>query len=285
MANAARRTLLPMIESLRHLAVAVLAFAIVGVPAPAPAASAEDATPRPPAFETSERDLDFVTKDGVIVRGILVVPIPDDGAPRPEAGWPVAVLIHGHTRNRDGLLPLADALATRGIAAAVLDQRGHGASRVTKDQRIYAFPLAPERDLRREVEDQHLLLDQLAGFEDLDLTRLALVGVGIGGLVAAEASWQLPHVRALAIVDVAEPVAGFDPRRDLALYGERPVFFLCSGFPQARARARTLAAYGHGERTVVGLDAYEGIELLIAADQPGLDALVTWLVPRLAASP
>ena len=285
MTNAARRTLLPMMTPFRRLAIVALALTAAGAPAPARAATGDPPARPQASFSTAERDLEFVTDDGVIVRGVLVVPAPEDEAADAGAGWPVALLIHGHTRNRDGLLPLADALAARGIAAAVLDQRGHGASRLTRDKRIYTFPLAPERDIRREVDDQHRLLEQLTGFEDLDLSRIGLVGVGIGGLVAAEASWQLPHVRTLVLVDVADPLAGFDPRRDLALYGERPVLFLCSGFPQSRTRADALAGHGHGEREIVTLEVYEALEMLIAAEQPGIEAVLAWMVPRLLATP
>ncbi|GAB4372139.1 MAG: hypothetical protein Kow0062_08240 [Acidobacteriota bacterium] len=258
----------------------LLLLVFSAVPATAPHARAEP--PQPPAGPV-EHTVELVTPDDVRLEGILLVPAETAERPRPPAGWPVAILVHGHAKNRDGLLPLADALAARGIAAAVLDQRGHGASRMTATTKaIYAFPVVPESHIRREVGDQLLLAESLAERGDLDLGRVALAGIGLGGLVAAEASWKLPHVRALVIVDPVDPVAGLDPRRDLALFGERPVLFACSGFPQSRARARALAEYGHGERIVRTYEVYEALERLVADGQPGLDEVADWIAGRLA---
>ncbi|RMF71670.1 MAG: alpha/beta fold hydrolase [Acidobacteria bacterium] len=263
----------------RPVSLLSLLLLVCAVPAPAPRAGA--ALPEPPAGPV-EHTVELVTPDDVRLEGVLLVPAQTAERPRPPAGWPVAILVHGHAKNRDGLLPLADALAARGIAVAVLDQRGHGGSRSTARTRsIYAFPVVPESHIRREVGDQLLLAESLAERDDLDFNRVALVGIGLGGLVAAEASWKLPHVRALVMVDPAVPVAGLDPRRDLALFGERPVLFACSGFPQPQARARALAEYGHGERTVRTYEIYDALEQLVAEGRPSLADIVDWLAGKL----
>jgi len=239
-----------------------------------------------PAPGPVERELEIVTSDDVLLRGIVVLPADPDTRPESAEGWPVAILIHGHARNRDGLLPLADALADHGIAAVLFDQRGHGASRTRATSRtIYAFPAVPESHVRREVDDQFRVLETLRDIPGLDFSRVAIVGVGIGGLVAAEASWKLPHVRALVLVDAVAPIAGLEPRRDLALFGERPVLFVCSGFPQSIARARALAGQGHGERSIEKFEVYDAFERVIAEGQPGLERVVAWLVTHLSVAP
>ena len=62
----------------------------------------------PSRAATEEATLTFVAPDGVRLEGVVVYP----GA---ESDWaapyPLAILVHHHGRNRDSLIPLADALA------------------------------------------------------------------------------------------------------------------------------------------------------------------------------
>ncbi len=225
---------------------------------------------------TREIDLRFETPDGVFLEGVLELPDPV----REGARLPLVVLVHSHGRDRTSLLPLADALAGRGYAVALMDQRGHGASRSTRDRRIYAFPLLPARELKKAREDQVLLLRELAGRPEVDTSRVAFVGVGYGALIAAAAAARLPEVRALVLVDVSDPVAGYRPDRDLGLYDRRPVLLVASAFPESRARARRLAEYGSGERKIVALEAYEERDRLLPAGSPGIAAILDWLAER-----
>ncbi len=226
---------------------------------------------------TREVDLRFETEDGVFLEGILELPehVPEG------TRLPLVVLVHSHGRDRTSLLPLADALATRGYAVALMDQRGHGASRSTRDHRIYAFPLLPARELRKAREDQVLLLRELARHPEVDTSRVAFVGVGYGALIAAAAAARLPEVRALVMVDVSDPVAGYRPDRDLGLFDRRPVLLVTSAFPESRARARRLAEYGSGERTVAPLEAYEERDRLLPAGSPGIAIILDWLARHL----
>lgn len=232
-----------------------------------------------------ERDIRFVAPDGVELVGVLALP-GDDGAKRPERGWPVAILIHTHARTADGFVALSDELARRGIASVRMDQRGHGASRKADEgRRLYTFPLLPERHIRSETADQRQLVTVLREDPDIDIARLAFVGVGVGGQVAAEASWQIPHVRALVIVDPDDPVAGFDPGQDIGLFGTRPVLFVCSGVPRSGSRAQALAQFGHGERTVSCVDSYESYDRLLLEDEPATIRVAEWLVSTLGVAP
>ena len=225
---------------------------------------------------TREHDLRFETADGVFLEGILEVPDPVPEGTR----LPLVVLVHSHGRDRTSLLPLADALATRGYAVALMDQRGHGASRSTRDHRIYAFPLLPAKELKKAREDQVLLLRELGKHPEVDTSRVAFVGVGYGALIAAAAAARLPEVRALVLVDVSDPVAGYRPDRDLGLFDRRPVLLVTSAFPESQARARRLAEYGSGERTIVPLEAYEERDRLLPAGSEGLAVILDWLAGR-----
>lgn len=258
----------------------LLALAVTALAAPPSAAEA--------AIPARDVDLEVVAKDGVLLRGIVAIPDPegDPGGPR---RWPVAILVPPQSRPRSTLVPLADALARAGIASVLLDLRGQGDSMTTSENEIYTGQFLPPGYLRLAAEDQARVLDALARIPELDDSRVALVGVSQGALVAAAAAADLPAVRGLVLVDAAESIGGLSAERDLGLFGARPALLVCSGFPVSRERAAALAEYGLGERTVrcVG-EFFNGVSLL-SEGSAGTAAVAAWLTellrPPLPAAP
>ncbi|MCU0253666.1 MAG: dienelactone hydrolase family protein [Acidobacteria bacterium] len=236
------------------------------------------------SIPTRDVDLEVTATDGVLLRGIVALPDPEGG---PAAGqrWPVAILVPAQFGRRSALLPLVDALARAGIASVLLDPRGQGDSMTTREHTLYSGQLLPPGYLRLAAGDQAEVVAALSKMPELDLSRLALVGVAQGALVAAAAAATLPAARALVMVDTVESLAGLSAERSLGLVGMRPALLLCSGFPVSKERATALAEYGLGERTVrcVG-DFFNGAALL-AEDRPALGAVAEWLTGKLAAPP
>jgi pimeloyl-ACP methyl ester carboxylesterase len=240
------------------------------------------ATAESAAAPVVERGVSVQAPDTVRLEGILSLPEAEfERGEKP----PVAILIHDHARTADSLLVLADALAARGIATVRMDQRGHGASRLKEeDNTVYTFPLLPETAIRLETDDQSIVLEHLASTGSVDVERIAVVGVGVGGLVAAETSWNLPTTAAVVALDISDPFIGFDPRRDLGLYGDRPALLVCSEAPRSRALAESLARFGHGERTVHCVDEFDAVDRLIARpDQEAVKVIADWLAKTLGA--
>ncbi len=244
----------------------------------APAAAELEAIP------TRDVDLEVVAKDGVLLRGIVSLPDPenDPGGPR---RWPVAILLTAQFRPRSALVPLADALARAGIASVMLDLRGQGDSMATREHKIYAGKFMSPKYLQLAAGDQEQVLETLRKLPELDLSRVALIGVGEGALVAASAAVSAPAVRALVMVDAAESFGGISAERDLGLFGARPVLLLCSGFPVSKERAAALAEYGLGERTVRCVGEFFNGAALLAEDRAGTAAISSWLTALLVPSP
>jgi pimeloyl-ACP methyl ester carboxylesterase len=251
----------------------ILAWIVTAFAAPWAAAAAP--------IPTRDVDLEVVAKDGVLLRGIAAIPDPEDdpGGPR---RWPVAILVPPQFRPRSTLLPLADALARAGIASVLLDLRGQGDSMTTQDHELYSGQLLPPGYLRLAAGDQVQVLEALAKLPELDLSRVALVGVAQGALVAAAAAAGMPAARALVIVDAAESLGGLSAERDLGLLGTRPALLLCSGFPVSRERAAALAEYGLGERTVRCVGEFSNGAALLAENGTGTGAVTAWLSELLA---
>jgi pimeloyl-ACP methyl ester carboxylesterase len=246
----------------------VLSSLVIALAVPRAAAAAE--------IPVRDVDLEVVAKDGVVLRGVVAIPDPenDPGGPR---RWPVAILVPPQSRPRSVLVPLADALARAGIASVLLDLRGQGDSMTTREHELYSGQLLPPGYLRLAAGDQALVLEALAKFPELDLSRLALVGVSQGALVAAAAAADMPAARGVVLVDAVESLGGLSAERDLGLLGMRPALLLCSGFPVSKERAKALAEYGLGERTVRCVGEFANGAALLAENGAGTAVVASWL--------
>jgi len=65
-------------------------------------------------------------KHTVTIPVLMMFPNATSGMTKPVTGWPVAIFVHGVTRNRGDALALAEAYASAGIAVAAIDLPLHG---------------------------------------------------------------------------------------------------------------------------------------------------------------
>lgn len=125
--------------------------------------------------------------------------LPDGAGPHPAVA-----LVHGFTGNaaEDHFVftKLARQLARDGVAALRFDCRGSGWS-----EGDFA-----DMTIEGEVADALAALDVLATHPEIDDARLGLLGLSLGGCVAALAASRSSHVRALALwAAVAHPAQVF----------------------------------------------------------------------------
>ena len=62
----------------------------------------------------------------VTIPVLMTIPNAVSGIPKPATGWPVAIFVHGVTRNRADALAIAESYARAGIAVAAIDLPMHG---------------------------------------------------------------------------------------------------------------------------------------------------------------
>jgi alpha-beta hydrolase superfamily lysophospholipase len=213
----------------------------------------------------------------MVLEGVLVLPDRDDV---PEPGFPLAILLHSFGRSRDGLLPLADELAASGIASAVMDMRGHGSSRSTASGTPYIISSGPGALLRHAMTDLAHILKAAVDRPEVDGGRVAVVGVGEGGIVAAGIAARMPRIEALVLVDPARQETGIDVRSELERLGPRPALLVCSGIPASQRRARDLSGAGAGKRDVRCVNAFADEEGLLGYGQEATSEVVEWLAAR-----
>ena len=129
------------------------------------------------------------------------------------------IALHGINDNKEQWLAQAVDLQQRGYASLLLDFRGHGAS----EGRHVTFG-------ERETEDVAAALDYLRQRGDVDMQRVGLIGLSLGGIAAIMAAARLPAVRAI-MAESAFP----DLMQDLGLAFRR--FTGVPSFPFAQLTA------------------------------------------------
>ncbi len=249
-----------------------LVLALIAAGSAAPLVRAE--TP------TREEAISFESADRVRLEGVLLLPDPPTTPGQSLARWPLAILVHAFNRTRDSLLPLADALAGRGFACLLMDLRGHGMSVKYKGTAIYSLQVRRPQEIHLAVDDQKVALEVLQGRKDLDLDRVAMVGVGGGALIAAETAARTPGVRALVLVDPIRANSGFNTEDDLGLFGSRPVLLIPSAYPQSKTVSQLLAGFGSGERRTIESETFETMDRLLPEGSPLLAQIGEWLTEK-----
>jgi dienelactone hydrolase len=236
---------------------------------------------RPDPQDLSPDEVTYQAEDGVrIVAGWWVPP----NRPTP----PVVILLHelGGTRAQwdaeDVRLP--GIFLENGYAVLAPDLRGHGKSNVVlRDGREEPYTYTNSLDAIRDVK---AAIEWLKGRDDVDLTRIAVMGSRLGGNLAYASTAMFKDVKT-AVVISPDPYwpDNFDP-----IYKTIPDYCAHDVFYAAGSRPAWEAAASIGFRTSdIGGDRYEdrsdldGVALL-TIDQPIKDIL-KWFEEELIPTP
>ncbi len=100
-----------------------------------------------------------------VVNGIQTVPVlmsvpnASSGMSRPASGWPVAIYMHGITRNRSDMLAIADTMASVGFAVIAIDQALHGITDVTSPLYVENTPFGQDNPFGPDANERTFDLD------------------------------------------------------------------------------------------------------------------------------
>ena len=121
------------------------------------------------------------------VHGMLHLP----DTPKPEAGYPSVVFLHGFTGSKSEhhrlFVLLARRLAQLGLAVLRFDYRGNGDSEGDFS----------EMTISRNVEDAVAAADYMRNYPDLDPKNVRVLGFSMGGLTAIMAATKMQAERLL----------------------------------------------------------------------------------------
>jgi hypothetical protein len=189
--------------------------------------------------------LDRKELPGGLVREKLCLPgfDPDETVPaiaiHPASGgpFPVAFTFHSFRGAKENLESWCRDLANRGIFALSIDAHLHGERSI--DGVFHGDKIASlggeysiwvhQSAIGRTVKDVSVILDTLARRPDVDVSRVAVTGVSMGGSTAMVLAWREPRVRVVASIvgavdfwwDVTKIPPGSDQEARKASCGSR----------------------------------------------------------------
>jgi pimeloyl-ACP methyl ester carboxylesterase len=167
----------------------------------------------------------FQTADGIEIVGDYHAP-PSGAAPAP-----IAILLHMYGSSRSSWTPLIEKLHPAGFAVLAIDLRGHGQSGAPKtaelQARIKDRDPAVFRDMHFDVEAARRWL---AGRDDIDPARVALVGASIGCSIAFEYAMRDRSVDVVVAMSPGTGYMGLDSVAPVQKLRERPILLTATEY-------------------------------------------------------
>jgi len=197
-------------------------------------------------------------------------------ADRPGPG---VLLLHQCDREgaETGYERLADLLARRGVHVLMLDFRGYGKSR---DEHFTGENWQEARP--HFADDVTMALAHLTALDDVDGSRIGVVGASCGGREAVDLAARDDSIRAIVLLSAwlgRDPAAAIEPVADL------PVFCVAAqDDPFARAVETAQVAFRASTHADSRIVTYKGVEHgtpLFAVDDQLEITLANWLETRL----
>lgn len=166
---------------------------------------------------------EFTTKDGVSIVGDYWTPIDM------KQKAPVVVLLHMYRSDRHAWEPLVPALEEAGFAILAIDLRGHGESvkPASKDLQKLVFS-RDEKIFSAMHLDVAAAYNWLAGRDEADLSRVALVGASVGCSVSLDYAARDRSVDVVVLMTPGKNYLGVDSAKHIKKFGNRPVLMLSS---------------------------------------------------------
>jgi len=215
-----------------------------------------------------QRDAAGYARDKVVFRGAKGGRVPAYLAVPEGAGpHPCVVLMHGIGSSkedwwRDDSFPsgghLSRQLLDSGFAVMTVDAEYHGERSINNDfesPMVFTFQhgwILRARDMIvQSVVEHRRAIDYLATRDDIDLSRLGVVGYSMGGIMAFALSALEPRIQAsvAAVTPILEEAYSAIAVQNLAPYATRPPFLMLVGeedhrnySPEAARRIHALLA-------------------------------------------
>ena len=156
-----------------------------------------------------------------------------------EYGAPAVIMLHQYPSTRSSWAPLAKLFQRAGYAVLAPDLRGHGESTEPAAMKlVQGKESRSTKHYRAANNDVLAAYAWLRGREEVDLSRLALVGASIGTSVAIRYASSDKSVDVVACLSPGPKYFGIDSTRDVARYGDRPILLLSPA--NERERSETL---------------------------------------------
>ncbi|MCH7703314.1 MAG: alpha/beta fold hydrolase [Planctomycetes bacterium] len=164
----------------------------------------------------------FETLDGVKI-------VADYYATDGDEPAPVVILLHMYRSNRAAWKPLVPALHQAELAVLAIDLRGHGESVEPVDMDLADKSKARDSGLFNSMHsDVEAAYYWLSRRDDVDLTRVGLVGASVGCSIALDYASRDRSVDAVVCMTAGENYLGVDSKAHIARLRSQPVLLLAT---------------------------------------------------------
>lgn len=220
--------------------------------------------------------VEYNTDDGMIMKGNLYIP-------KSKEKVPVVVLLHslgGTQRNWDDL-PYK--LIDKGYAVLNLDLRGHGDSIYNRRMQRRYWQNFNSDLFKKYPRDIILGIDNLNNYKQLDLSRVALVGSGIGANTAAMVtSAKKYQIKTIVMISPSEKFYGSSILLKLVDYGDKPILAIAGENDRlAVAAVNKIDKIAQGEYKKI-IYPKGGSGILLYKNKPEIKTeIINWLDGRL----
>jgi pimeloyl-ACP methyl ester carboxylesterase len=141
---------------------------------------------------------------------------------------PMAILLHDMGSDRGSWSGLIPTLQRDGFAILNIDMRGHGDSPGPADKGLPDRAARGDRRLLSSMyRDVAGAFEWLGARDDVDMSRLVLIGAGTGGFVALDYAARDRSVDAIVMLS-PEREKMLDPLKPLDKFGDRPLLIIAT---------------------------------------------------------
>ena len=203
----------------------------------------------------------YQTSDGRTIAASLYEP-----GNRPS---PAVVLVHMLGRSRRDWEPVAERLASAGIAALAVDLRGHGESA--------AAGIDDERArLTSMVIDVRTAVRVLETRGEVARGRIGIAGASLGASLAAIVAAENTAIRSIALLSPSMDYRGLRTDAAMRKYGQRPALLIASREDPYASRSMRELAKDFPNREMNLLDGAGHGTMMLARDPSIAERLVEW---------
>ncbi len=222
------------------------------------------------------KEVSFQTRDGVTIRANLFLP-------KGKKPVPVVLLLHQLGSSKSAWNAFAEKLVRNNYAALALDLRGHGESTSFsgkhRDYRSFT-----EADYAAMIRDVAAAVDYLDSREDINSSRLAVIGASIGANLAFQYAAGDKNVRTAILLSPGLNYRGLEVLPYITGFSTRALFLIVSEKDEYSYESCLKLKQAAKLASPIKLKAYagtrHGTDLLLAHE--GLDEImIAWLLNHL----
>jgi len=158
-------------------------------------------------FQTAALDEDELVSEKMLLQGWDPSdPVPAIAIyPKEKIPLPLIVLLHGFQKNKEALEPWARELAPKGFFVLAIDLHLHGERMIEGVFRPDLFSLVKEYSvfvhqvsIAHSAFDFPFVVNSLKGRKEIDVQRIGVAGISMGGSLAMVLAWKENSISAVA---------------------------------------------------------------------------------------